>query len=129
MQVLFIHFIIEYTYCKVSRNSPLNEDVKGQISAYKLEGKTISFVARELIEVPNSWERKKKKKKKNHMAPENIQVVHLKLQMEPDVNFFVEAFIRTIKLKRPAKTSQFTYSKKSLSISLWIAKSRRQPLL
>ena len=30
------------------RNSPLNENEKGQISANKLEEKSISFIAREL---------------------------------------------------------------------------------
>ena len=48
MWVLFKHFIIEYRYCKIPRNTPLNEHGKGQISANKLEGKSISFIAREL---------------------------------------------------------------------------------
>ena len=34
---VFKHIIIEYSYCKMPRNSPLNENEKGQISAYKLE--------------------------------------------------------------------------------------------
>ena len=33
----------------MTRNSPLNENEKEQISAYKLEGKSISFIARELL--------------------------------------------------------------------------------
>ena len=48
MWVLFKHFIIEYSYCKMPRNSPLNENEKGQISAYKLEGKSLSLIVREL---------------------------------------------------------------------------------
>ena len=48
MWVLFKHFIIEYRYCKMPRNFPLNENENGQISAYKLEI-SISFIAKELL--------------------------------------------------------------------------------
>ena len=34
------------------KNSPFNENEKGQISAYKPEGKSISFIPRELL---RSW--------------------------------------------------------------------------
>ena len=46
--VPFKHFIIEYSYSKMPRNSPLKENEKRQISAYQLEGKSISFIAKEL---------------------------------------------------------------------------------
>ena len=46
MWALFNHFIIEYSNCKMPRNSLLNE--KGQISAYKVERKSVSFIAREM---------------------------------------------------------------------------------
>ena len=52
MWVLFKHFIIEYSYCKMPRNSHFCENEKGQISAHKLEGKSISFIIRELL---RSW--------------------------------------------------------------------------
>ena len=48
MWVLFKYFIIEYIYCKISGNSTHNENEKEQISAYKLERKSLSFIAREL---------------------------------------------------------------------------------
>ena len=48
MWVLFKHFIIDYSYCKMPWNSPLNENEKRQISVYKQEGKSINFIAREL---------------------------------------------------------------------------------
>ena len=34
---------------KCPRTPPLNEKEKGQISAYKLEGKSLSFISRELL--------------------------------------------------------------------------------
>ena len=86
MWVLFKHFIIEYSYCKIPRNSPLYENENGQISANKLERKSISFIARELLrsqKVVRNY-----LKDLNRMAPENVQVVHLKLQMQPDADFF-----------------------------------------
>ena len=43
------HFIIEYSYCKMPRNFSLNENEKEKISANKLKGKSISFIARELL--------------------------------------------------------------------------------
>ena len=43
MWVLSKYFIIEYGYCKMPRNSPFNENEKGQISAYKLEEKSVSL--------------------------------------------------------------------------------------
>ena len=46
--VLSERFIIEYCYCKMHRNSLFNENEEGQISAYKLEGKSICFIPREL---------------------------------------------------------------------------------
>ena len=52
MWVLFKHFIIEYSYNKMSRNYPLDENEKEQISAYKLEGKSISFIE---VELSMSW--------------------------------------------------------------------------
>ena len=52
MWVLCIHYIIEYSYCKIRRISPLSENQKRQISAYKLEEKSVSFIARKL-----SWSR------------------------------------------------------------------------
>ena len=48
MWVLFKYFIIEYSYCKMRRNFPHNENEKRQIFARKLEGKSISFIASEL---------------------------------------------------------------------------------
>ena len=47
MWILFKYFIIEYNNCKMPRNPPLIENEKGQIYAYKLEGKSISFIVRE----------------------------------------------------------------------------------
>ena len=42
----------------MARNSyPLNKNEKEQISAYKLEGKSISFIAKRTVEVPNSCEK------------------------------------------------------------------------
>ena len=49
MWVLFKHFIIEYSYCKMPWNSPLKENEKGQISAYKREQKSISYITRDLL--------------------------------------------------------------------------------
>ena len=46
------HFTIEYSYCKMPGNFPLNENEKRQISAYKLVGKSLSLIARELS---RSW--------------------------------------------------------------------------
>ena len=46
--LLWFSAMIEYIYSKMTRNSPLNENEKVQISAYKLEGKYISFIARKL---------------------------------------------------------------------------------
>ena len=48
MWFLFKHSMIEYSYCKMLRNSSLNENEKGQISGYKIEGKSMNFIAREL---------------------------------------------------------------------------------
>ena len=84
MWIQFKYLIIEYSYCKMPRNSPLNKNEKRQISAYKLEGKSI-FYCKRTVEVPNSWE---KLKNPESYLPENIQVVHLKLQMQPDVDVF-----------------------------------------
>ena len=54
------------------------------------------------------------------MAPENVQVVYQKLQMQPDVDFF-EKLLKD----NQAKISEFTHhSKKSLSTSPWNTKSR-----
>ena len=54
------------------------------------------------------------------MAPENIQVVYQKLQMQLDVDFF-EKLLKD----NQAKISEFTHhSKKSSWTSPWIAKSR-----
>ena len=48
MWVLSEYFITEYSYCKMPGNYPLNENEKSQISAHKLEEKSISFIGREL---------------------------------------------------------------------------------
>ena len=58
------------------------------------------------------------------MAPENVQVVYLKLQMQPDVDFQEASKGQPIS-RDPPKISEFTrQSKKSLSTSPWITKSR-----
>ena len=53
---------------------PTNENEKGQISVYKLEGKSM-FHCKRTVEVPNSCEKLSKG-------------LNIKLQMHPDVDFF-----------------------------------------
>ena len=68
------------------RNSSLNENEKGQISAYKQEGKSISFIARELS-------RSRTVVRGYQKDPESYSIRKPpghppKLQMQPDIDFF-----------------------------------------
>ena len=58
------------------------------------------------------------------MAPENVQVVHLKLQMQPDVDFF-ENILKDNRAQEICKNLRISpHSKKSSSTPPWIIKSR-----
>ena len=69
------------------RNSPLNENEneKGQISAYKLEGISISFIANELLR-PEQVVRNYLKDPNLYGTKKRLGLPP-KLQMQPDVDF------------------------------------------
>ena len=76
-------------------NSALNENEKGEISAYKVKGKSINLIARELL--------RSRIVVRNYLkGPENVPVVHQKLLMQPDVDFF-KKFLKDYQAQRICK--------------------------
>ena len=117
MWILFKHFIIEYNYCKMHRTPPL----KGQISTYKLEGKSISFIARELSRSLTVI--------RNYLKDPKLYGIRKHPSCPPKITNaarrwpFREAS-KGHSSSRDLQKSQLTHhSKKSLSTSPWIVKS------
>ena len=103
------------------RNSPLNE--KGQISAYKLEGKSISFIARELL---RSWTVVRNYLKDTESYGTRKRPGRpLKITNAARRRLFREASKERSSSRDLQKNSGFTHhSKKSSPTSPWITKSR-----
>ena len=85
MWVLFRHFIIEYINRKMPRNYPLKE--KGKFLPINWKEKIYQFHCKRTVKVSKHlWEIISRTL--NQIAPEDIQVPYLKLQIQPDINFF-----------------------------------------